>query len=172
MPDPEFESLELGEDKEPFRVESGADVRQASIALVAQSRRTVEILSRHLDPSVYDTVEFSDALRRFVLDSSRARVHIIVMDSKPILATGHRLVNLAQHLSSFVEIRKPDAKHARYNCAILLADRTGSVFRQLADRFHGVVNFGDRRVASDLGETFDEMWAHAEPDPNLRRLRI
>lgn len=172
MPDPEFETFELGSDREPVSVESGAEVRQASVALVAQSRRTIEIISRHLDPPVYDNNEFADALRRFILDSSRARVHIIVMDSRPILASGHRLLTLAQHLSSFIEIRKPGAKHARYNCAFLLADRTGSIYRQLADRFEGVVNFGDRRAASELGETFDEMWAHAEPDPNLRRLRI
>jgi len=170
--DGEFETFQLGEDKEPISVESSAQVREASVALVAQSRRTVEMISRHLDPAVYDTTEFADTLRRFVLDSSRARVHIIVMDSRPILATGHLLVNLAQQLSSFIEIRKPDAKHAGYNCAFLLADRVGSVYRRLADRFDGVVNFGDRRAASELSETFDEIWTHAEPDPNLRRLRI
>jgi hypothetical protein len=170
--EPEFESFRLGEDKEPISVESSAQVREASVALVAQSRRSIEIVSRHLDPAVYDTTAFTDALRRFVLDSSRARVHIIVMDSRPILTSGHRLVDLGQQLSSFVEIRMPGRNHAAYNGAFLLADRIGSVWRQLADRFDGVVNFGDRRAASELGETFDQMWTHAEPDPNLRRLRI
>lgn len=172
MPEPELESLTLGEDREPVRLETSDQVREASVALVAQSRRTVEIVSRHLDPAVYDTREFSQCIRRFLLDSSRARVHIIVMDSGPILATGHRLVDLAQQLSSYVEIRKPDKKHAAYNCAFLLADRVGSLYRQLADRFDGAVNFGDRRTAAELGETFDEMWTHAGPDPDLRRLRI
>lgn len=172
MSDFDFESLELGEDRHPVYVETSAQVKEASIALVAQSQRSVEIVSRHLDPAVYDNTEFASALRRFLLDSSRARVHIIVMDSKPILSTGHRLIDLAQKLSSYVEIRKPDKQHADYNCAFLLADRTGSVHRQLADRFEGVVNFGDRRAAGELGDTFNEMWAHAEPDPNLRRIRI
>jgi ribosomal protein L31 len=170
--DPEFETFQLGEDKEPISVESSAQVREASVALVAQSRRSIEIVSRNLDPAVYDTTVFADALRRFVLDSSRARVHIIVMDSRPILASGHRLVALGQQLSSFVEIRMPGRKHPAFNGAFLLADRTGSVWRQFADRFDGVANFGDRRTASDLGETFDQMWAHGDPDPNLRRLRI
>ena len=172
MPDPDFETLKLGEDKEPVGVESGAQVREASVALVAQSRRRIEIVSRHLDPVIYDNADFVDALRRSLLDSRRAGVHIIVMDSRPILAVGHRLVTLAQNLSSFVEIRKPGKKHAGYNCAFLLADRIGSIYRELADRFDGVVNFGDRRQAAELGDTFNEMWTHAEPDPNLRRLRI
>lgn len=172
MSDSAFEGLELGEHRHAIYVETGAQVKEASVALVEQSNRTVEIVSRHLDPAVYDNAEFALALRRFLLDSSRARVHIIVMDSKPVVTSGHRLIDLAQKLSSYMEIRKPDRKHAKYNCAFLLADRTGSVVRQLADRFEGVVNFGDRRSASELGDTFDEMWAHAEPDPNLRRLRI
>ena len=109
MPEPEFETFELGNDRDPVNVESSAEIRQASVALVAQSRRTIEIISRHLDPRVYDNPEFIGALQRFILDSVRARVHIIVMDSRPILTAGHRLVNLAQHLSSFIEIRKPAA---------------------------------------------------------------
>ncbi len=172
MQEPEFETLELGEVREPIGVDSAIQIRDASVALVAQCRHSVEIVSRHLDPAVYDSTEFLSALRRFVLDSRRARVHILIMESKPVVASGHRLVDLAQQLSSYIEIRKPDKKHAGYNCAFLLADRVGSIHRQLADRFDGVVNFGDRRTATELAETFDEMWTHAEPDPDLRRLRI
>lgn len=172
MPDPEFDALELGERSDPITVETGEQVRQASIALVSRSRRQVDIVSRHFDPVVYDTAEFADALRNFVLGSSRANVRVIVMDSTPILATGHRIVALAQRLSSYIEIRKPGKQHARYNCAFLLADRIGSVYRALPDRFDGVVSFGDRRIAGDLIDTFEELWAHSEPDPNLRRLSL
>lgn len=172
MPEPDFDALELGERSDPIAVATGEQVRQASVALVRRSRRRVEIVSRHFDPVVYDTVEFADALRSFVLASSRARVRVIVMDSTPVLATGHRIVALAQHLSSYVEIRRPGKQHARYNCAFLLADRVGSVYRMLADRFEGVVSFGARRIAGDLADTFEDMWAHSEPDPNLRRLSL
>ena len=172
MPEADFEALELGEDKEPIGVDTSTRLLDASVALVAQCRQSVEIVSRHLDPAVYDSSEFLAALRRFVLESRRARVHIIVMESRPVVTSGHRLVDLAQQLSSYIEIRKPDKKHAGYNGAFLLADRVGSVYRQMADRFDGVVNFGDRRAAMELAETFDDMWTHAEPDPDLRRLRI
>ncbi len=172
MPDLDFETLTLGEDRDPVDVESSVQVLEASLALISQSRRSIEIVSRHLDPAIYDTGEFADALRRFMLDSRRARVHIIVMDPRPIFAAGHRMVALAQQLSSYMEIRRAGKEHARYNSAFLLADRVGSVHRALADRFDGEVNFGDRRRAMELGETFDEMWARAEQDLNLRRLRI
>lgn len=172
MDEADFEALRLGEDAQAIRVDTGAELRAASVALARAARRRLEIVSRHLDPTVYDNPEFGEAMSRFVLDSRRARVHIIIMDSTPILGTGHRLIDLAQRLSSFIEIRNPSRVHASYNQAFLLADRTGSVHRELADRYEGVVNFNDRRTAMALGDTFDEMWTQGEPDPNMRRLRL
>lgn len=172
MPDPDFDSFTLGEDKETLPVESSAELREASHALLSQCARTIEIVSRHLDPVIYDNREFAGALRRFLLDHRRGRVHIIIMDTRPILAAGHRLIDLAQQLSSYIEVRRAGRKHADFNAAFLIADRVGTIHRPLADRFEGEVNFGDRRIALELGQTFDEMWAHGEPDPNLRRLSI
>lgn len=172
MGDADFDALRLGEDSEPVRIDTSAGLRAASVALVRGARRKIEILSRHLDPPIYDNVEFCDAVRRFVLDSRRARVHIIVMDSAPILRDGHRLIELAQRLSSYIDVRKPGPSHASFNRAILLADRIGCIERELADRLEATVNFNDRRTAMALGDTFDEIWSNGQPDPNLRRLRL
>jgi hypothetical protein len=99
-------------------------------------------------------------------------VRVIVMDSTPIAGSGHRMIPLVQRLSSYIEIRNPGRQHASYNSAFLLADRVGSIYRSLADRFEGVVNFGDRRAAQGLSDLFEEMWPLAVPDPNIRRLNI
>jgi hypothetical protein len=168
----DFDTLRLGEDSEPIDVGSSNEILQASVALLGQTRRTLEIVSRHLDPAIYDTREFTDALTQCVLDSRRARIRIIVMDSTPIAGSGHRMIPLAQRLSSYIEIRNPGRQHASYNSAFLLADQTGSIYRTLADRFEGVVNFGDRRAAQGLIDLFEEMWPLAVPDPNIRRLSI
>ncbi len=168
----DFDTLRFGEDSEPIEVESSKEILQASVALVGQTRRTLEIVSRHLDPAIYDTREFADALTQCMLNSRRAQVRIILMDSTPIAASGHRLIPLAQRLSTFIEIRNPGRQHASYNSAFLLADQVGSIFRVLADRFDGVVNFGDRRAAQRLSDMFEEMWPLAVPDPNMRLLTI
>ena len=172
MASPEFEELRLGDDSEVYEVDTSSEVLRASVSMIAQTRRTVEIVSRHLDPQIYDNADFASGLRRFVLGSRRASVRIIIMDSTPLVARGHRLVDLAQRLSTYIEIRKPGPDHARYNSAFLIADRTGSVHRDLADRFDGVVSFNDPRAAKRLGEQFEEMWGTAMPDPNFRRLSL
>ena len=168
----DFDTLRLGEDPKPIEVGSSKEILQASVALLGQTRRTLEIVSRHLDPAIYDTGEFTDALRRFAINSRNARIRIIVMDSTPIAGSGHRTILLAQRLSSYIEIRNPGRQHASYNSAFLLADQVGSIYQTLADRFEGVVNFGDRRAAQGLSDLFEEMWPLAVPDPNMRRLSI
>lgn len=169
---PEFDELQLGDDATPVEVETSLEVLQASLALVSQARKTVEIVSRHLDPAVYDNAEFCRAMRRFCLGSRRARVRIIIIDSRPTVGRGHQLIELAQRLSTFVEIRKPGRDHANYNSAFLIADRVGSLHRMLADRFEGRVNFNDPRTAQGLSEQFESMWNSATPDPNVRRLSL
>ena len=70
--DTDFDILKLGENSEPVEVGSSKEILQASVALVGQTRRTLEIVSRHLDPAIYDTREFSDALTQCVLASRLA----------------------------------------------------------------------------------------------------
>jgi len=172
MVTPDFEALRLGDDSETYHVDSSEEVLLASVAMLSQTRRTLEIVSRHLDPLIYDTVEFSARLQRFIVGAKRASVRIIVMDSTPIIGRGHRVIDLAQRLTSYIELRNPGRQHANYNSAFLLADRIGSVHRILADRFDGVINFNDARAAKSLGEQFEEMWPLATPDLNFRRLSL
>lgn len=172
MVTPDFEELRLGDDSETYSVASSQEVLRASVAMISQTRRTLDIVSRHLDPLIYDTVEFTASLQRLIVDSRRASVRIIIMDSTPIIGRGHRLIDLAQRLSSYIELRNPARVHADYNSAFLLADGIGSIHRILADRFEGVVNFNDARAARSLKEQFEEMWPSATPDPNFRRLSI
>lgn len=172
MVTPEFETLKLGEDSETYNVESSQEVLRASVSMVAQTRRSLDIVSRHLEPQVYDTVDFAAGLQRLVLGSRQARVRIIIMDSTPVVGRGHRLIDLAQRLTSYIELRNPSRDHKKYNSAFLVADRIGSIHQALADRFEGVVSFNDLRAAQNLSEQFEEMWPSATPDPNFRRLSL
>jgi hypothetical protein len=102
----------------------------------------------------------------------RSHVHIIVQDSARAVKEGHRLITLAQRLSSYVQIRNPGRDHMDYAGAFLVADGTGLLRRNLADRYEGVVDFNDRLAARELERYFLEVWEHGHPDPQLRRLLI
>jgi len=173
LPDhPDFATFTLGDPREPVEVDTSEAVRDASLAMVAQARREVLLMSRNLDAVLYDNSAFSDALRAFVLQNRRTRVRVLVKNPDKARRDGHRLVELAQQLSSFLEIRIPAHEYHGYNAAFLVADEIGAVYRSMADRFEATVTFGDRKTAGELARQFDEMWATARGEPGLRRMHL
>lgn len=168
----DFEALQLGEDDQEIVLESSADNRAASIALVKQCKRYLDITTRQLDPPIYDNDEFLDALKALATRSRYSRIRIMVNDPRAIVTRGHRLLELANQLSSFISLRKPGPDHQQFNEAWLIADTTGVIRRPLSDRYEGLVNFNDKGIARELDRQFEDLWEHGCEDPNLRRLML
>jgi hypothetical protein len=167
-----FDDYRLGESTEVVAVTTGAEARAAVLALVSQARRSVEIVSRHLDPRLYDQPDFVDAAKRLSLGSSRARIRMVVQEVAPVLRQGHRLLELARRLPSFLQIRVPAAEFRGFNQAFLVADGVGYLHRELADRFEGTASFHGPLLARELLRQFEPLWETGSPDPGLRSLRI
>ena len=68
----DFSSHRLGETKDPAAVATSGDNRNAVVNLLRQSRRTVDVFSRHLDPAVLDDAEVIEAVRTLVVRSAVA----------------------------------------------------------------------------------------------------
>lgn len=152
---------------------AGAEaVRETSLALVRRARRSVDIFSRHLDPVLYDTSEFVDGLRALIVGSRRARVRVLLRDVAPVVAQGHRLVDLAQRLSSFMEIRVPALEHQDTADAWLVVDGCHYLHRRSGERHEATAASDDARHARQLTFRFDEIWARAQPDLNFKRLHL
>ena len=162
----------LGSSAGPIELTTSAENRETALALAAQGRVSVDIVSRHLDPPIYDQPPFVQAIKELVLEHRKARVRMLVQDIQPILSNGHRLIALAARLSSFLEIRVPAQQHKDFNQAFMTVDGVGFIHRELADRYEGLADFANRAQVSDLQRKFEEMWAIATPDPNLRQMRI
>lgn len=162
----------LGETNELLSLEGVADHRAVILAMTRQAARTLHIFTRDLDPLLFDTAEFEAAALQLVRNSQYARIHILVQDSSGAMRSGHRLIALAQRLSSKIEIRKPVDEYAIINRAFFVVDETGYVSRQPAERYEGVANFNDRLAARDLVAFFNEVWERSQQDSQLRRLHL
>lgn len=167
-----MDTRRLGEDGGPISLEGLADHRDAVDALLEQASRSVHIYTRDLESPLYDAPAIERALSRLARRSRHSHVHIIVQDSTRAVKQGHRLVTLAQRLSSHVQIRNPAPEHMDENGAFLIVDGTALLRRNLADRYKGMVDFNDRLAARELDRYFREVWEHGRPDPQLRRLLI
>lgn len=168
----QFDQYILGHTDAELSLDSREDNQLASLAMVGQTRRSLDIASRTLDPGVYDNTDFIDALRRMILDNRRCRVRFIVFEAQTIARRGHQLLQLAGDLSSFIEIRQAAGTHDAFNEAILVADGHGYIHRPLGSRYEARINFNDRRASQILLNQFEEIWAQAAPSIHLRRLAI
>ena len=168
----DFERFVLKEDSQSVAIDTSEECRLAALSMVRQAARSIEIVSRQLDPQMYDNREFSEAVNQLIVGSQRARVRALLRHSDAVVKRGHRLVTLFQRLSSFIELRVPARDFDEYNAAFLIVDGAGVIHRTLSDRFEGTVNFNDPRTARELTRQFEAMWRTALPDASLRRSHL
>ncbi|MEJ2061081.1 MAG: hypothetical protein P8Y64_11460 [Gammaproteobacteria bacterium] len=167
-----FENNRIGEGDLEIPLSDTAENRYASQQIMTQARRSMLIVSRQLDPLLYDTEEFVQAASDFARRNRYTRIYILIRDNSAILRDGHRLITLAQRISSHIQVRLMHENYGQYNQAFMVADKRGILIRPKADQMTGRVIFNDPRLGSSLEEVFMEMWESSLPDPNLRRLMI
>ena len=165
-------TLRLGEDAREIRLASRADNQKVAVALVTQAGRSLDIFSRDLEAELYDQPDFLEGVRALALRSPHVRIRILLQDPARVVRDGHRLVEMARRLSSYIEIRQPSHDYRDHNEAFLIVDRTGLMHRRLADRYEGLASFKQPLRARELGNFFDEVWQRAAPHPELQRLHL
>ena len=134
--------------------------------------RTLAIASYALDPFLFDTTEAETLISSFARRAPLVTVRVLIATSDRMVTSGHRLADLAQRLSSKIKVRKLDDEHADESQTFVVWDRLG--FWNLPDyrEYKGFHNPNDRVTAARLTERFDYLWERAQPDPNLRALKI
>lgn len=169
---PDFSHAVLGESRGKISFDGSDALRLAALRMAEQAQHTLKITSRDLDPSLYDNEPFLEAIKNLTLRSRRARLYVLVNNTERAIKNGHRLIELYQRLSTFIEIRVQATRFHDYNQAVLIADETGYIRRRMSDRYEAEADFDAPRIAREMNKEFDEMWAESVTDPNLRRLHI
>ncbi len=154
-------------------VNSRDDATIAVGQLLSRARHRLWIVSRDLDPELLDRSPVLEAIRRIALSGRGAEVRILLFDSEIPIGRGHRLLHLAERLSSHLTIRRPvDEVDRHYAAAFILNDDNGYFYRPLASRFDGEYDPVGGPRHRPLLEWFNQVWERSEADPNLRRLGV
>jgi hypothetical protein len=148
----DLEALRIGEDAREIRLESRADNQRVAAALVAQAVRTLEIFSRDLEAEIYDQPDFLEGIKRPRAAFPACTYPHPAAGPARVVRDGHRLVEMARRLSSFIEIRRPSHDYRDYNEAFLIADGTALLHRRLADRYEGEACFKHPLRARELAQ--------------------
>jgi len=161
-----------GEADEEITLTTSDENLAVTLQMINGCRRYLNIISRDLDPCIYDNREMLDAIKKLVLRSRLSKVRIIILQPETLYSRGHRLINLSERLSSFIQIKIPGKEDRNFNQAFFITDNSGYIHRPYSDRFEGQSNYNDRKTASNLLNQFELLWERAKPDPNFKRLSL
>ena len=153
-------------------VESREDAIVAALAVISSARRELAIYTRDLDLALFGGAEALDALKALAIRGRGARIRILVQEPQIAALDGHRLIPLAQRLTSVFELRTPVEDDRQYAGAFLVSDALSYYARALGSRFEGETSPRGPGRASQLREYFDGVWERAAPCEELRQLSL
>jgi hypothetical protein len=160
--------------KDTLQLHSADENRDFVLALAQQAQRELVIFSQELDAPLYD----NEAFERAVFDLARrhpsTQIRILLQDATRALHDGHRLLRLAQTLTSSVFIRRPSRDYREQQGAFIIADATAYLQRVVGNQYNhqAIASFVAPLQAGQLNEHFNKIWEHADDDPRLRRLYV
>lgn len=168
--------LALGAAPDPHRVHTldrAAEVRDFAVEVARGARHGLMLASRELEFDLYDHEPFIDAVKAVALAGRSVCVRLLVDDIRVAVERDHRLIQLAQRLSSKIEVRRPNVEWSGSDRpALLLNDVGGWLKRNDPGRYDAEGALADRPRARELQLAFDRIWEHAEPETRLRLLKI
>lgn len=155
------------------RILSGrAEFADAVADVAATAARSLAIFTPDLEHGVYDSQRFLEAVKRLVLSRNHARIRVLISDPGRVQHNVNRFLYVGRRLSTFIEFRRvPDVLRDR-NDAFLVADASALVYRAKSERWEGIADTCEPRMARRYLEQFDEMWQQGESAGELRELRV
>ncbi len=147
--------------------------REAILAVLGTARREVCIFSRDLDPDLLDHSDVLEAIKQVAIGGPHARIRVLVLESERARVETHRLLALAQRLTSVFSFRTPIEEIDRhYAGSYLVSDRAAWFERPLASRFEGEGSTYAPGRAAQLQASFNAIWERSEDWAEMRHLQI
>ncbi|KRG70659.1 GNAT family N-acetyltransferase [Pseudoxanthomonas dokdonensis] len=145
----------------------------ALTALLQQSRRSLFIYSRALDPGVLDATALLEGMRRFAQGRRGAVIQLLLQDADAPQRNLSPLLPLAQRLPSVFQFRQiQEPADMAYPSAYAVNDLGGYYFRPLGQRFEGEAEWDNPGKARHLRDVFQRFWERSRPCSEYRALGL
>lgn len=142
--------------------------RAHALALLQQAHNSLCLYTPDLESWLYNHGSVQDACTRFLLANPKNRLRILLRDVSRPVKLGHRLLNLAQRITSNLHIRRLNPDHPSEEIAYLLADTRGLLLRPHPDDYAGYALYNDPGRVRLQQAQFDQAWDISLLDPDLR----
>ena len=168
----DLDNYKLGETQELITVDNQDDFRQLLITMSQQAQHRIWIFSHNLDIRIYDNNELYEAIKNLAIRSPRTHINILVQDSEHMVKNDHRLLHLAQRISSHMQVKLTAREHQDIYQTFIIFDDRGYIIHEDPLRFNARADFYNPLETRKLAEQFSEMWEVGVIDNRLRRLSL
>lgn len=160
-------------DNSSILLEGRQDCREAAKALILGSVGRVYMITQHLEPELYNDAEIYDHLSQLAASNRNTDIRIIAHDTRVAANQGHRLIQFAQQLPTFAQIRTTiTPEHRNFRESWLISDDSAYMRIRNPERFEGYYEIDNKLECRSYYDVFMEMWEICEQDQNTRRLSI
>jgi len=143
-----------------------------ALQLVQHARREICFVGQNIDANLFDNVAMIECLSQFARRNHKTNIKIVVDNTQVNVANGHRLLPLAQRLTSSIQIHKTAPQHQNENPMFLLIDDSSYLYCSNYLRYTGKACLHDVLTVRNLKQQFNEIWNHSSVDINARQIHI
>jgi len=149
------------------------DCSEAVLSLIGLAEQHIALFSQNLEPLLYNMPEVCERISSLARKNRHSTIRIIALDTRAAVADGHCLIQLAQRLSSSIQIRVPNtAELQRFSASWLIVDDHSICQIDNPERYEGSLIEHNRLQVKSKLDYFNMAWESCLPDTNSRRLHI
>ncbi len=143
-----------------------------ALQLAQQARREICFFGQSIDPVLFDNSAMIDCLSEFARRNDKTVIKFVVDNTQNNVANGHRLLPLAQRLTSSIHIHSTAPQHKNENQMFMLVDDSAYLYCPNRQRYSGKACLHDVLTVRNLKQDFTEIWNHSNVDINARQIHI
>jgi len=129
------------------------------VKIASCAKRSITILTPDLEPGIYDTEDFLDAVKHLVLAKRFARVRVLISEPGRTVRNGNRLVALGRRLKTSIDFRNLHEDYRdQLSGAFIIADESAVLYRSDGRRFDGIMGSFEPGIARQHLEAFEKPW--------------
>lgn len=158
--------------KQTILFDSREHYKSLGIELLRRAKKQICFFGKNIDSTLFDDPEVLAYLSEFARRSDKTQILFAIHSSQQNISSGHRLLPLAQKLTSSIKINAVSRKHQELTQMFLIIDDDCYLSCQSDNRYQGKVGLNVPADVRPFQQKFDTIWEHSTPDISLRRLNI
>ena len=132
--------------------------RKHLLKSLKQGHRQLDILTKELDPRLYDDELICQSISTLARHHPKACIRLLIKKPKPATQSRHRLIELHKRLSSKIQCRMTKTELKNEARAYAIIDSTQVVLQHNDGDYDGFCNTDAKPEARALLEEFNWLW--------------